>query len=781
MKFKRILAMLISICIIFSGIAFANEDYATRGEVAEYLLNAADFYNPGVKKSDIIKGYEDGSLHEDWSITRAEALVMLKRAFGELPEPVGHNSRTALTAEDFTDIPSWAKGELQNVFDSGIVAGTGNGKFSPNQNVTMKQMELFVDRVFSLLGENYCDDFYATANKDALENMRIPYGEYIQGTIYEMQTQASTQLDEIIMQIVNGSHKYGTSKQKIQSLYQCITDTKSIEETSVAPVQEYFDAIDDVKNIGELSMLDARMAEELCVNSFVGFSLTVDFEDSSKYILCFNSMRPLMNKEFYFEGSEEEHRLYLNYLETMLEISGEDEKTAKANAKAYFEFEKLLAENMLSAEEQSNVEEIYNVYKYNKIEAMFPDFNLDEMLEADSLSKNDRVIVLDTNLTYKFSELYNQSNLDVLKTTAKISVLAIWGECLDLKIGEAYQKLENKIFGTEGEYTVEQKAILVLQNTVPEYLGEIYVKKHFDEKSKKDVLKMANDIKNVFKERINSLSWMSDETKVKAIRKLDSMQINIGYPDSFSSFIDDVDIKSPEKGGTYFGNMLAVAKAYKNYCAALQNVEVDNSSWSIYPYTANAGYDLTANSITFPAAILQAPLYDKNASYEENLGGIGYIMAHEMTHAFDSNGALFDENGNMSDWWNQTDYNEFESLCGKVVDFYDGYEFIPGVKTNGVLTLSENVADMGAAACITELAGKKKNVDYKSLFVSMANTFATTYTREYAEYLSKYDPHADSKARVNSVLCHIDEFYDAFGIKSGDGMYIPPEERIVIW
>lgn len=777
---KRIPALFLIISIAL-GIAASASDYATRGEVADFLLSAADFYNPGVVRSDIIKGYEDGLLHEDRTITRAEALVMLKRAFGNLPAPAGHNKRTSLTAENFYDIPAWAEDELSNVFNAGIVAGTGENTFSPDLNVTMTQMNLFVKRVYSLYGKNPKDDFYATVNKEYLENMTIPKGEYVHGTIYDIQTKVSTQLDRILKNIVSGKHTNGTPDQKLADLYKCIVDTKAIDKDSVKPIKAYLEKIDSVKNIGELSMLQTELSAELCVNPFVGFTLVVDYEKGNEYALNFYTASPLMSKEIYSDENIAGRDAYIKYIETLLNVGGESLGTAMKNARNYYEFEKQLAENMLTPDEQTDIEKIYNVYTYNKLEAMFPDFNLDEVATANYLEKKDTAIVTDTGIVKKFSEMYNQSNLDVLKTVAKVAVLNTWGKTLDTRIEKVYYELENTIFGSEGTYTREQTATVVLFDTMPEYLGKLYVEKYFEEESKKDVTKMVDDIREVFKERIKSLSWMSEKTKEKAVKKLDSMRINIGYPESFSSFIDDVEIIPPEKGGTYFKNMLAIMKAYNKMKTQFQNAGVDYSQWAISPYTVNAGYDLTGNIMTFPAAILQAPLYDKDAAYEENLGGIGYIIAHEMTHAFDSNGARFDENGNLADWWEEEDYAAFRKICDKVVSFYDGYEAIPAVPTNGQLTLSENVADLGAAACIVELAGKNENPDYKKLFTAMANTFMNTYSREYAIYASINDPHADGKARANCVVVHFEEFYEAFDVKKGDGMYLSPEERIRIW
>ncbi len=781
MKLKRIMALFLVLCMVHVLPAFAGNGYATRGEVADYLLSAADFYNPGVVKNDIIKGYEDGSLHEERSVTRAEALVMLKRAFGDIPEPEGHNKRVALKAEDFNDVPQWARKELKDVFDSGIVAGTGKNIFSPDDNVTLEQLELFVKRMYALYGKNPCDDFYATANKEILENMTISHGEYMNGTFYMVQADSATQVYNIIKKAVDGTNKKGTPEQKIADMYKCFVDTNAINRTSVKPIESYIKEIDDVKNMGELSIVQDRLSKDLCVNPFMEFGLTADMENSSKYMLCFSSFTPLMHKEFYFEEDEKTQKAYVKYLETLLSVAGETKSDAEKKAVEYFEFEKKLSENMLSSQERYDVEKINNVYKFKKLESLFPDCDLEKLLDNMYLRKNDRVLVAEPQLMNAFSGMYNQSNIEILKTVAKITLMDMWGAELDTRVDNAVTEFENTLFGVEGSYTRSQKAEIMLKNVMPDYLGKIYVDEYFDQQSKQDVQRMALDIKEMFKQRIKNLDWMSETTKEKAIKKLDSMQIMIGYPDRFDSYIDGVEIVSPKDGGTLFANMLAIAKEAVKSRGMLQFAVRDRAAWQMETYTVNAGYDLTTNSIVFPAAILQKPLYDKNATYEENLGGIGYIIAHEMTHAFDNNGALFDENGNICNWWQEEDFKEFERLCDHVVAFYEGYETAPGILTNGTLTLSENVSDMGAASCITELLGKKENPDYKKLFYAMANTFASTYTREYAKYSLQSDPHADNKARINRVLVHIDEFYDEFDIKVGDGMYVAPEKRISIW
>ena len=292
---------------------------------------------------------------------------------------------------------------------------------------------------------------------------------------------------------------------------------------------------------------------------------------------------------------------------------------------------------------------------------------------------------------------------------------------------------------------------------------------------------MVQDILAVYRDRIKTLDWMSETTKEKAIEKLDTIQINIGYPDDWDDTLKDVEILSAEQGGSFCDNLIAIQKGTNKLLAELQKTGVDENIWPMTTYTVNAGYLFTANSITFPAGILQEPFYDVDASYEENLGKVGYVIAHEITHAFDNNGAKYDENGNAVDWWTQEDYAAFQTLCEKVVKLYDGKESAPGITCNGALTLSENIADLGSVACLTEIESKRENPDYAALYTAMAEIWCSSYPRETRLYLAQADVHAPDKLRGSLVLQNFSEFYEAFDITEEDAMWLPPEERVVIW
>ena len=215
--------------------------------------------------------------------------------------------------------------------------------------------------------------------------------------------------------------------------------------------------------------------------------------------------------------------------------------------------------------------------------------------------------------------------------------------------------------------------------------------------------------------------------------------------------------------------------------AAAQDDPVDRGEWLMSVYTVNAYYSPQNNSINFPAGILQAPLYDVEADRTENLGGIGYVIAHEITHAFDNNGSTFDAQGNQSSWWTEEDYAAFQALCQQVIDFYDGVEVVPGIACNGTLTISENVADLGALACITDIESQEEEPDYQTLYRTAARTWRGTGSREMRSYSALMDVHAPDKLRGNRALQSLDEFYEAFDIQPGDGMYLPQEARVQIW
>ncbi len=777
-RIKRIFAAFLAAAALTVP-AFAKETYVTRGEVAKMLVEAADDYNPKVTYADILQGYEDGSLHENEKVSRAEALVMLSRAFGTLPALTGHNARVALTSGDFSDIPDWAKKELRPVLDAGIAAGVAEGVFAPDETVTEEQMKLFLERVYALFGTNEKDDFYAAVNKETLDRLNLLPGHVMAGTLYDLGDKASAEVSEILNEVVAKGGEKGSKEQKMADFYNSILDVEGRNQAGVEPIRKVLDLIDQAQSTKELADVQSIMQKEISFSPFTAFSVTVDLKDSTKYIPSFGTYGTFMPKDFYRSGTEAQKNAYFTYLKTLLELTGEtvDEKTLTD----FYAFEKKLSEKTYDPADYGDVDKIYNTFTLAEIAALFPDMDMAEVLENSGVKEEEKILVTDPSLTREFAAQFRNENLDVLKTAAKLTLLNGYGGALSTGFTDAADVFNASYLGISGTYTNQERAVLVLSNTMSDYIGEIYAEKYFSEEAKQNVLKMVKDIISVYEERIKALDWMSETTKEKAIRKLNKMNIKIGYPDNFDSYLDQADIKPVSEGGSYFSNLIEIAKASRKAISSHQGQPVDKTEWLMYPYTVNACYSSTSNDITFPAAILQAPMYDVHASYEENLGAIGYIIAHEITHAFDNNGAKFDENGNAADWWTAEDYAAFEERCAKMAEFYDKKEGIPGVPMNGRQTLSENVSDQGAVQCLTEVASKMENPDYQKLYRAMANAWASTKTRAYAQYAAALDVHAEDKLRVNRVVVNCDEFYEAFGITEKDGMWVAPEDRVKIW
>ena len=775
-------ALLASVLAIGTIPAYAAEpDVLTRGEAAELLLSAAQDYNPGVQQSDILKGYSNGDLDLDSTVTRAQALVMLERAFGDLSDPVGDNARMAIPAEAFTDVPVWASEPLSDVFAAGIVAGTGDGRFSPDQPMTESALNTMIRRVYALEGTNLKDDYYAAVNKEWLDGSTIPAGLSINGPFYGLSLTVNDQVAQLIRDIDATPQKPGTAEAKIKALYDCVLDTEGRENAGVAPIQKYLDAIDSAQTLQELMEADLLMQEEMGVSTLLGFGLTVDLADSSRYIPVFSAVGPVMDKNFYASGTQAQKEAYLAYVRTLYTLSGLSGDEAERRFELVYAVEKNIAAAALEPQEYSDVDKIYNLYTLAQLQDLFPNVDLGKVYAAAGLQPANGILVMDPGAMEAIAGLFDEGHLDTLKAMSRFGLLMGVGATLNQGFLDASIDFTMAYYGVDARQSSEQIAAQQVQSLLADYLSRAYAETYFSPKAKADVEEMIHEFIAIYKERISAQDWMSDATKAKAIRKLDTMGVKVGYPDSWETYLDNAEIKSPEEGGSFFSNTIAIQAAYRADYLACQTEPVDKTEWAMYPFTVNACYQATNNDITFPAAILQAPLYDVSASREENLGGIGYIIAHEITHAFDNNGAKFDENGNAADWWTESDYAAFQQKCQEVAAWYDGQEVYPGITCNGNLTISENVADLGAIRCVVSAAKELDAPNFDALFRAVANTWATTTTRQMREYLTEADVHAPDKLRCNRVLQTLPEFYETYDIRSGDGMWTEPDSRVSVW
>lgn len=775
-----IVAVLVS---MFTAGAWAQEDYATRGEVVQMLLTAADDYNPQVQKADIIKGYEDGQLHEENPVTRAEALVMLKRAFGSLPELKGNNLRMAIPQESFTDIPAWAETELAPVFKAGIVAGTAPGTFSPNQNVTKEQMELFIGRVFTVYGTNLKDSFYASVNKGALDSLEIPEGDAMAGTIYTIFNRTNQQVSAIIKESVNSKPAAGSAQEKIKILYDNFMDMEARNAAGYSPIQADLEAIRNIKSLSELDETMLLGGSGSALSTLVDFTLTIDSMDSGSYITMLVPASASLTKQAYEGQDEVQKRAYLKYITTVLTLCGESQAEAEKNAQAYFDFEKLLSDASLTIAEQYDLEKTYNLYSFEDLKSIFKTVDLEALFAQSQLKDKSKILVMDKGNMTQLASMLRDDNIETLKSYMRtkliLSCVGLFGE----NFRQATIAYSQEAFGLTGSKPLEEEAAAVVSGTLADYVGEAYAEKYCTPAIVADVTKMTHDIINVYRDRIKKLDWMSEATKQKALLKLDTMQIQVGAPDynKIVSPLDSASLKSAKDGGSYFQNMIEIGKAMKKENVALSGQPVDKTAWITTPQTVNAFYMPSFNGIYLPIAFMQAPIYDKNASYEENLGSLGTVIGHELTHAFDSSGAQYDEHGNAANWWTEEDFAAFQRLCGDVISYFDGVESAPGIAMDGALTLGENIADLGAVSCMIEVGSRRPGFNFKKMFESYAELWTSTTTRDFAQYMAYADVHSANAVRVDRVLQSNEKFYEVYGIGQKDGMFLPAEQRVKIW
>lgn len=411
MKTKRILAVGIAAAVIFTNTAFASDMYATRGEVANMLLQAADDYNPNVKYSDIIKGYGgDGELHEDWNVNRAEALIMLSRAFGKLPELTGHNARVALKSGAFDDIPDWAAPELTPVLDAGISVGTADGIFSPYDDVTKEQMQLFIKRAYALFGTNEKDDFYAAVNKDVLNTLSLKPGRVIAGTLYDLGDKSAEEVNDIIKEAIEKGGKKGSKEQKMADFYKNILDVEKRNKNDMSVLQKYLDMINKAENTKDLEKVQSVLKKELLIAPYAAFSITTDFKDSTKYIPVFGTYEPIMTKDFYESGTESQKNAYFKYLKTVLSIAGED--ASDETIQKFFSVEKEISEKALSPQENADVDKIYNTFSLSEIADMVPAMDIYEVLKDSGVKEESKILITNPETVKKFSSLFTDENTE---------------------------------------------------------------------------------------------------------------------------------------------------------------------------------------------------------------------------------------------------------------------------------------------------------------------------------------------------------------------------------
>lgn len=631
------------------------------------------------------------------------------------------------------------------------------------------------------------DDFYSAVNREWLNTAKIDIGKTSNSTFMETNKVLTEQKKQIINDLLANEKNYAqnSDEKKIINLYKNTLNIDARNKQGIEPIKEMLEELRNIKTIDDLSALTPESKVE---SPLIEFSCSVDLKDATKNALYIEpTPLSLGDSDEYVKPTENSSRiksLTENYYNTVLTLSGYTKEEAKSKVDNLFKFESTIASSIKGKEETSKnnnaIDEEYNVYTLDQLDSLAPNLRIKTIMKSFKVDNANKIILTQPKWFQALNDVYKQENLQMIKDYIEVTNITGASQYLGENFEKAANDFKNALLGAQGDISRDEKAIGMVNSALGEPFGKIYIEKYFSDKVKENVKDMTNEMIETYKKRINNLDWMSGATKERAIEKLDKLNVQIGYPDKWGDY-SKLEIRSYENGGSLWENIQNLGKfAYEKSISKL-NQPVDKSRFACTPQTINAFYNPSANTITVPAGILQGEFYDVNSSKEKNLGAIGTIIGHEISHAFDNTGAKFDADGNLNNWWSTDDYKKFEEKTNKVRQFYNTVKVDDGKNVNGDLTVGENIADIGGVACALDILKKMPNPDYKAFFESNATMWREIGTKEYEDYKLQYDVHSPNKVRDNIVLAQFDEFYKTYGIKENDKMYVKPEDRMKIW
>ncbi len=606
------------------------------------------------------------------------------------------------------------------------------------------------------------------------------------GTFDQLAENTREQVRGLVDSLVAATAEPGTNAQKVADLYRLGMDSVRLNNEGAAPLAADLEVIATTPREKIIDL----MATMPGLGVFFGTGVEADLANSDVNTMYWaQSGLGLGDRDYYTDQTENAAKIreaYRTYLTTLAKLIGYDEAAAKRLTDNTIAIETELAKNQMTRTEQRNIAAQYNPMTVASLVEKYPNIDLKHYFELQKLDV-DTVIVGQPDYYGVVAKILKTADEQALRDYMTASYVSSAAAYLSDEFINANFALEQAISGVEEQQPRWKRALAVPNGILGEALGELYVEKYFPASSKEKMLNLVGNLQTALGQHIDNLSWMSDTTKAKAKEKLAAFTVKIGYPDSWR----DYSALAVDPALPYWNNIQKAIQFNIDYNNSDYGKPIDRARWHMSPQTVNAYYNPTTNEICFPAGILQAPFFDPAADDAVNYGAIGVVIGHEMTHGFDDQGRQFDKDGNFNDWWAQSDADAFNALADKLVAQFDSIEVLPGTHANGRLTLGENIADQGGlrvarTAYLNSLAGAEAPVidgltPAQRFYLAYANVWAANIRD--AEILSRTqnDPHSLGRWRVNGTLRNIEPFFEAFEIKEGDPMYLPEEERVIIW
>ena len=633
------------------------------------------------------------------------------------------------------------------------------------------------------------NDFYQFACGGWMANNPLTpeYSRF--GSFDKLGLQNLEQVNGLIQDIAAKKHPQGSIAQKIGDIYNLAMDTARRDQEGIAPVQKILDEIEAISTREELSAtLGKAMDYQLWAMYVDADAMNSSMNIMNEYQAGFS----LGEKEYYLDEDEHTRSIreaYVAYIEKMFGLFGFDHATERAQT--VLRMETRLAKAAYSNVELRDPQRNYNKMSLDELQTLVPQVDWKVYFTALGVEL-DSISIGQIPHLQEAGKMLADEPLEDLKTLFAWQAIEGAASYLTTEIYMTSFDFYGKVLsGTEEPRPLWKRAVSIVNGTLGEAVGQMYVKKYFPEENKARMLALVHNLQKALGIRIENLEWMSRETKDKAIEKLNAMTIKIGYPDTWRDY-SKLDINAED---TYYANLQRAAKFEQEYSLSFLGKPVDKAKWYMTPQTVNAYYNPSSNEICFPAGILQYPFFDMSADDAFNYGAIGVVIGHEMTHGFDDQGCQFDKDGNMVNWWTAEDKAAFDARTKVMEEAFNRIEVAPGVHANGAFTLGENIADHGGlqvsylAFCLNEESkpeAKRLGVrdgfsPAQRFFLAYANVWAGNIRPEEILQRTKSDPHSLGRWRVNGALPQINAWYEAWNVTEESPMYIKPEDRVSIW
>lgn len=640
------------------------------------------------------------------------------------------------------------------------------------------------------------DDFFRFVNGEWFDKTEIPADRTRWGSFDELRQNTDIDALNILKEAVNNKNLDPKSDQmKAVNVFKTYLDLDTRNKLGITPIKPTLDQINKVKNVKDIvSLVTEKMPEGGL--GFFGMYIYADAMDSNKNVINISpGSIGLPDRDYYVSqdaDSKDKKQKYETHVAHMLQFLGIDAASAAKQAAQVVNLETKMAEARLDRVERRDRRKTYNPMSVADLQKLTPSVNWNNYLNAAGLKNVDQVVVSMPKYMEALEQIFKTASIEELKAYLRWTLINKNTGVLTTAIDEANFDFYSKtLTGAIAQRPIEERALQVVNGTVGEALGKLYVEKKFPPEAKAKAKEMIDYVFLAFENRINNLPWMTPSTRQGAIEKLRKSTVKIGYPDKWEDY-SKLEIKSPEQGGTYYENMKNVARWGFAKNIAEYGKPVDKTKWGMSPQTVNAYFNPTNNEIVFPAAILQPPFYDYKADMAVNFGGIGAVIGHEISHGFDDSGSRYNADGNLVNWWTEDDLKQFTGLGGALADQYSALEPLPNTFVDGKFTLGENIGDLGgvnAAYDGLQLYLKDKGrpglidgyTPEQRFFISWGTIWRTKMRDEAIKNQVKTDPHAPGMYRSYVPLQNVDAWYKAFDIKPGDKLYVAPEKRVKIW